>query len=243
MITSRSNELIKLVLKLKEKKYSKDNALCVVESIKLVTELYMKGYVETILVTENKLNIVSKFENARIEVISSDLANYITDAVSTDGVVAICRIPESKNVKYHRCLVLDRIQDPSNMGAIIRSAKAFGFETIFTIDSVYPYTFKTIRASMGFVFGVNIIDVDLKDLMRIKSENNITFLTADMNGISVEKISKINNNLAIIIGNEGSGVSDILEQMSDKAIAIPMSNEVESLNASVSAGIIMYLLK
>lgn len=243
MITSRSNELIKLVLKLKEKKYSKDNALCVVESIKLVTELYMKGYVETILVTENKLNIVSKFENARIEVISSDLANYITDAVSTDGVVAICRIPESKNVKYHRCLVLDRIQDPSNMGAIIRSAKAFGFETIFTIDSVYPYTFKTIRASMGFVFGVNIIDVDLKDLMRIKSENNITFLTADMNGISVEKISKINNNLAIIIGNEGSGVSDKLEQMSDKAIAIPMSNEVESLNASVSAGIIMYLLK
>ncbi|MGN0961528.1 MAG: TrmH family RNA methyltransferase [Christensenellales bacterium] len=242
MITSKSNELIKEVIKLKEKKYAKEKSKCIIESYKLVKELYYRGLLECILVTEDKFNLVKDFD-IKIEIISTSIASFITDAKSTDGVIAICRILENKDIKYNKCLILDRIQDPANMGAIIRSAKAFGYDTIFTINSVFPYTYKTIRASMGHIFGVNIIETNLDNLLTIKQDNNITFITADMNGIDIGKVNKNFNNFAIIIGNEGSGVSKELISISDLTFAIPMSKEVESLNAGVSAGIIMYLLK
>lgn len=243
MITSKSNELIKDVLKLKEKKYSKEQGKCIVESIKLVTELYNRGLLDCILVTDKKLELVHKFNNIRIEVISDSIAKYIADAVTTDGVFAICRIPKVKEIKYNKCLILDRIQDPANIGAIIRSARAFGFDTIFSLNSVYPYTFKTIRSSMGHIFGVNFIETNLTELNELKTQYSIKFLSADMDGIDIGKFQKTNDNIAIIIGNEGQGVGDELRKLSDTIVAIPMNENVESLNASVSAGIIMYLLK
>lgn len=243
MITSKSNDIIKNIIKLKTKKYSKERGLCVVESIKLIYELYEKGLLETILVIDKKYELVKHFKNVKIEIISEEIAKFISDAVTTDGVIAICKIPQNKGISYNKSLILDRIQDPSNMGAIIRSARAFGFTTIFTLDSTYPYTFKCIRSSMGHVFGVSIIDVTLDELKKIKIDNNIQFITADMDGCAIEKYLKTNENFAIIIGNEGSGVSEDLRKLSDKIVSIPMDKDVESLNASVSAGIIMYYLK
>lgn len=243
MITSKNNELIKEVLKLKNKKHSKESGLCVVESIKLITELYEKGLLEYIFVTKDKFDLVKNFSSTKIEVISDNIATSISDAITTDGVIAICRIPQNKDIQYNKCLILDRIQDPTNIGAIIRSARAFGFNTIFAINSVYPYSFKCIRSSMGHIFGVNYIEIDLTQLELIRKEHNIRFISADMNGEDINKVHKSDDNIALIIGNEGSGVCDELFQLSDMTIAIPMENDVESLNASVSAGIIMYLLK
>lgn len=243
MITSKNNELIKDVLKLKNKKQSKEKGLCVVESIKLITELYEKGLLEYIFVTKDKFDLVKNFSSTKIEVISDNIATSISDAITTDGVIAICRIPQNKDIQYNRCLILDRIQDPTNIGAIIRSAKAFGFNTIFAINSVYPYSFKCIRSSMGHIFGVNYIECDYQYLAQLKKSQRIKFISADMGGIDVSNFNRNNENIALIIGNEGSGVCDELFQLSDMTIAIPMENDVESLNASVSAGIIMYLLK
>lgn len=243
MITSKSNEFIKDIIKLKTKKYSKERGLCIVESIKLITELYNNRLLECIIVTESKYELVKSLDNVRIEIVSDNIFKFITDAVTPDGVLAICRIPLNKDISYKKCLILDRIQDPANMGAIIRSARAFGYNTILAIDSVYPYTFKTIRSSMGHIFGVNYIETNTNELKSLKDKYNIKFLTADMNGETIEKVKKISDNFAIIIGNEGRGVSDELSNMSDNIISIPMEMGVESLNASVSAGIIMYYLK
>lgn len=243
MITSKSNDLIKQCLQIKQKKYSKELGLCLVESLKLVRELEEKGLIEKVLVVDSK---VSNFKNSKtkIEVISDSIANYLADTVTTDGVFGVCRIIESSNVQFERCLVLDRIQDPSNLGAIIRSACAFGFTTIFSINSVYPYSYKVIRSSMGYVFDMNIIDVSYETLVDYKSRYNLTFLSADMDGQDVGKVKlRKDSKIAIIIGNEGSGVSDEVLALSDKVVSIPMDNDVESLNASVSAGIMMYLLK
>lgn len=243
MITSKSNETIKYAQKIKEKKYSRLEGTCLVESLKLVQELYQNGLIETILATQEKMPKLAEIPSQHIEVISENIAEYLSNASTTDGVFGICKIPSVENPNYHRCIVLDNIQDPSNLGAIIRSAKAFGFDTILALDSVYPYTFKGIRASMGHIFGVNFLDITFEQLKSIKEKENIQFVVADMNGEDVSHFSLNQDNLAIVIGNEGSGISNQLLQISDSVISIPMNEGVESLNASVSAGIIMYLLK
>ena len=242
MITSKDNELIKKCIRLQSKKYSREESLCLVESIKLVKELYDKKLIDSVLVVKSKFNLVSSF-TCRVEVIDDRLAKMISSTVTTDGVFAICKIPDKKSVTYKKCLVLDRIQDPANMGAIVRTACAFGFDTIFTIDSVYPYSAKTIRSSMGYVFAVNFVEVDYSQLRKIKSDNNMVFYAADMGGDIIDNINTEDKNIALIIGNEGQGVSKELMGIADKIVAIPMKNNVESLNASVSASIIMYFLR
>jgi TrmH family RNA methyltransferase len=243
MISSKDNEIIKLAQKIKDKKYSRAEGLALVETIKIINELHAKSLVKHILVREDKLSKVSHITNVKIDTISPKICDFLSDAMTSDGVFAICKIPPISNIDYNKCLVLDGIQDPSNIGAIIRSANAFGFKTIFAINSVYPYLFKCIRSSMGYVFDINYIDTTYSQLLDIKKNNNITLITADMNGINVDTVNKTNDNIAIIIGNEGNGVSTELQRVSDMKISIPMENGVESLNASVSAGILMYLLK
>ena len=242
MVTSKDNELIKKCIDLQNKKYSRLENKCLVESVKLVKEVYEKGLVEVVLVTKQKLELVSNFK-CKIEIINDKLAKHISSTVTTDGVFAIAKLPNSNQVNYKKCLVLDRIQDPSNLGAIIRSACAFGFDTIFTINSVYPFTPKAIRSSMGYVFNVNFVEVDYNKLEEIKSNNNIKFYAADMGGEIIDDIQLGSENIALIIGNEGQGIDKDLRKIADEIVAIPMQNNVESLNASVSASIIMYFLR
>ena len=243
MITSKSNELIKLCLEIKEKKGSRKHNLCFVETFKIIKQLYQKNLLTHILVSDNKDIDLSCFEGVSITKISNNIANYLSDAVTTDGIFAICKIPNNQESNYIRCLILDRIQDPSNLGAIIRSACAFGYSTILSLNSVYPYSFKVIRSSMGYVFDINFVEVDYEELKKLKNENNIKFISADMNVIEISQVSISEENTAIIIGNEGQGVNEELIKFSDLCVSIPMKNNVESLNASVSAGILMYILK
>ena len=244
MITSKSNDLIKYCIQIKEKKYSRKNGVCLVESIKLVKELLNKNLVTTILVTEDKYHNFRDLCSVKVEIISQSIVKLISDSTTSDGVFAIVKIPSVKNDNYHRCLILDRIQDPSNIGAIIRSACAFGYNTIFSVNSVYPYSFKAIRSSMGQVFNVDIVDVSFEELLKFKNNLDIDFIVADMDGDDIANCDiDPNRNIGIVIGNEGQGVDTRLIDISDKKVSIPMQNNVESLNASVSAGIIMYILK
>jgi len=243
MITSKNNDLIKQCIKLKQKKYSKQESLCFVESIKIVKQLYSKNLVEVIFAVSDKM---PEFDNnyQNVQLISDDIAKYLSDSVTTDGVFAICKIPKINDVIYNRCLILDRIQDPSNLGAIIRSACAFGYSTILSLNSVYPYSFKSIRSSMGYVFDVNFVDISIEELQKIKNDKHLNIFIADMNGQNIDQICfDKNQNTAIIIGNEGQGVDEKLKTLSDKIISISMLNSVESLNASVSAGILMYYFR
>ena len=242
MITSKNNELIKKCIQLKTKKYSKEYALCFIESIKLVKELYNRKLIENILVVEDKFSEFSNINNVEVDIISTQISQYLSDTITTDGVFAICRIPTNNNFNFNRIVLLDRIQDPSNLGAIIRSACAFNYD-IISINSVYPYSSKAIRSSMGQIFNVNYLDLSLEEVIDLKNKYGIRFITADMDGMDVSKAKVFDGNIAIIIGNEGQGVSNELSLLSDETISIPMDNNVESLNASVSAGIIMYLLK
>lgn len=243
MITSKDNKTIKLIDKIKQKKYSRELSLCFVESIKIVKQLYNQNLVDTIILSEDKQNLIKTFNGCRIEVVSNNIAKYISDSVSFDGVMAIAKISPQNIADYSKCIILDNIQDPSNLGAIIRSARAFGYNTILAINSVYPYTFKCIRSSMGYIFDINYIDITFNQLIELKENSKLSIISADMNGISLDNFTKPSGNYAIVIGNEGNGVSDEMLKLSDSVISIPMMNNVESLNASVSASILMFNLK
>lgn len=243
MISSKENDLIKLCNKIKQKKHSKEMGLALVETIKLVNQLYLKGRLTHILVTEDKYDLVSGYKKCNVVPISRGIAEYLADSVTTDGIFGICKIAPNSTPDFSRCLVLDRLQDPSNVGAIIRSAYAFGFSTIFAIDSVYPYSFKGIRSSMGYVFDIDYIDLDLSELKEYKQKYNLSLVVADMSGEIIDDFRPSSDNIALVIGNEGRGVSRELMTISDATVRIPMQNDVESLNASVSAGIIMFNLR
>ena len=244
MITSKDNKLIKLFNSLKCKKYSREYHKCFVESEKVIRELYKKSLIDTVLITEKKAFLIKEFSSIKYELISENIANFLSENVTNDGIFAIANIPNDDNIfDYSKCIILDRIQDPSNLGAIIRSAVAFGYITILTIDSVYPFSAKAIRSSMGYVFDVNFVDLNIDELIKIKENHNLKILSADMTGENIDNIDKPSSNYSIVIGNEGGGISQEIIDITDKFVSIPMQNNVESLNASVSASLIMYLLK
>ena len=242
MITSKDNKLIKYLVSIKDKKQSRTDLVCLIETIKIVRQMLDKNMVTHIFCVEEKIGLF-KDVNIPIDIISNSIARYLSDASTTDGVFAICKISKPKLCDYSRCLVLDNIQDPSNFGAIIRSARAFGFNTILSVNSVYPYSFKSIRSSMGYVFDVNLLDVTYETIQKIKNEKDIKFVCANMSGVTIENFDVKSDNLAIIIGSEGKGVSETLRNLADYTVSIPMLNQVESLNASVSASIFMFNLR
>ena len=243
MITSKDNKLIKYCIQVKDKKISRKENVCLVETYKIVREMLDRNLVIKIICIEPKSEVFSSISSVPIEKISSNIADFLSDTKTTDGVFALCKIPETSEILSDRILILDNIQDPSNMGAIVRSACAFGYDTILSVNSVYPYSYKCIRSSMGHIFNVNFIETDYENLQKIKTKNNIKFICADMSGEYLDNFHSKDEKIAVIIGNEGQGVSKEIEDLSDYIISIPMKNSVESLNASVSASIIMYYLK
>jgi len=241
MITSKDNNLIKFCNSIKRKKHSRESGFCFVESIKIIKELYEKGLIEHILVTQEKCDYFKKC-TCKIDLISNNIANYLSDTMTTDGVFAIAKIKKN-STNSKKCLLLDRLQDPSNLGAIIRSACAFGYNKIYAINSVYPYSAKVIRASMGYIFDVDYNEIEFEDIVQFKQDYNLQIICADMNGENLNNFNLSQQSIVLVIGNEGQGVDKKIMQIADKTIKIPMQNGVESLNASVSAGILMFNLK
>lgn len=158
--------------------------------------------------------------------------------VTSQNVFAVAKIPQANKTNSQNVLVLDKIQNPDNLGAIIRSAVATNFVTIYAIESVDLYNEKTLRSSMGNVFKVNFIKTDYQHINSLLKGYQVCI--ADMQGENIFKLNSLQKNVALVIGNEGNGVSEQMRKLCNKKISIPMQNNVESLNASVSAGIIMY---
>ena len=244
LITSKQNEVIKYANSIKEPKYAKKYNECFVESEKIINELVLKNRVSTILIDVDKMQkysyILSNFKG-KVFQINSQLSDYLTESVTSSGIFAFVNLPDNKEIIGEKILVLDNLQDPSNLGSIIRSAMAFNFKSVILVNGVFPYSAKVIRSSMGYVFDTNIISLNNTELVDFLQKNNYNLVCADMSGEDLKNF-KPNYPLALVIGNEGNGISDDLLKMAKKVVKIPMQNGVESLNASVSASIIMYKL-
>ena len=229
VITSLDNQKVKLLTKLyNNPKNRKKEKMFIVEGKHLVDEARKKGVLIEAYSLEEKDGYIA---------LSKDIMKKIcnTDTVVTE--IGLCKIVES-TLLSDRLLILDGVQDPGNMGALMRSAKAFGFDTmIIGNGSCDIYNDKVIRSSQGAIFKLNFIHADLLELLPKLSLYDV-YGTNVVNGIELDNV-KESNKMAIILGNEGNGISKEVGELLNKNIYIPMSN-TESLNVSVAGSIIMY---
>lgn len=258
-ITSKDNDFIKHVKKLKDKKERDISNEYMIEGIKLVAEAIQENAkIKQIILCDDCENndIIPKdlmYEIAKYECIyvTEKVFKYISEVQAPQGILAIIEKHNYKNsenneiqeINYDEDIIvaLDDIQDPGNLGTILRTVDSVGLTQILvskgTADAYNP---KVVRSTMGAIFRVKIIECEdlqqtLKEVKKHKFKIVVSSLQTD------NSIYDINyNKKVIIIGNEGNGVKQEIQDMADEKVKIPMLGKTESLNASVAAGVILY---
>lgn len=235
-IESVNNSRVKNWVKLKEKKYREETNTFLIEGDHILKEALKMGLVEEIIALDDSF----KVDDIPYYIVSDAVMKKITNQVSISKVVAVVRKIESKEITGKVC-ILDNIQDPGNLGAIIRSAVAFNIDTIIlSPDTVDLYNDKVIRASEGMLFNINFIKGDLKEIIKnLKNKGYKIYGTDVTNGVDLKNID-FSLKTGIIMGNEGQGMKKELKEYCDNMINIPISSECESLNVAVAASIIFY---
>lgn len=229
-ITSIHNDNVKYWVSLKNKKIRDKERKFIVEGDHLIDEARKNNLIEYIIscVDENADFYVTK-----------EIMEKISDQKSISYNAAVVKFIPEDSVNGN-VIILDNLQDPGNLGTIIRSSVAFNIDTIIISDtSVDLYNPKVVRSTEGMIFNLNIIRRNLEGIIPVLKNLGYKIVGTDVNeGIDVRNISK--ENVAIIIGNEGNGMSENVKEMCDEFINIKINKSCESLNAGVAASIIMY---
>lgn len=236
LYTSIDNKKIKDIKKLNSKKYRDKVGLFLVEGEHLVLEAYKTGCLVELLLEEETIFPLDVETNY----ISNNVLNYLSELDTPQKVIGICKKKKIDELG-NRILVLDDIQDPGNLGTIIRSCVAFDIDTIIlSNNSVDLYNSKVIRASQGLIFHINIIRDDLLNLLpNLKKSNYYIYGTKVTHGNELKKLEK-KDKFVIIMGNEGNGMHDEISELCDEYIYIKMNESCESLNVGVATSIILY---
>lgn len=237
--TSLDNKTIKDIRKLTLKKYRDKENLFLVEGEHLVLEAYKKGYLVDLILEENKVFPL----DVNTYYVTKNILSNLSLMDSTPLVMGVVRkIVPSDNLG-NRILILDGIQDPGNLGTIIRSSLAFNIDTIIlTEDSVDLYNPKVLRATQGMIFNINIVVMTIDEVINYLKKTDITIYGTDVTGgVESDSLNQDEKkNFILIMGNEGSGVRREVSTLVDKNLYIPMNKKVESLNVGVATSILLY---
>ncbi len=239
VITSLENNKVKEVVKLQSKKYRDLTNTFVVETTHLVEEAEKAGIVKELFLVEDEF--VDKNDTYFV---TEEVMKKMSSLESPSDVLAVCEKTISNEIKGEKILLLDNIQDPGNLGTIIRSSVAFGVDTIvLSLDTVDLYNPKVIRASEGMFCHINIVIMDTKKAISIIKEKGITIYGTNVdNGEDVRNIPH-KNSYALIMGNEGNGLKEEIQVLCDQNLYIPMKDKCESLNVGVACSILLYELR
>ena len=252
VITSKDNELIKHIRKLKDKKYRDESNEFIIEGTNLIEEAVKeRAKIKKIIICENTTKTYELPTNIRLEIakceciyVSEKIFNLITQVTNPQGIMAIVeKAAKEDEIDYTQDLIvmLDDIQDPGNLGTILRTIDSIGLKQIIvskeTADAFNP---KVVRSTMGAIFRIKIIESEnlidtIKNIKKHHFKLIVTSLQTDNTIYDINYNKKI-----IVIGNEGNGVSKEIQDMADEKIKIPMLGKTESLNASVATGIVLY---
>lgn len=248
MITSKKNENIKRVLQLKKRSVRSKERRILLEGERLVRDALLNGLdLETVFVSENY--DVSKLSGVSYQTVSSQVFSEMSDTMNPQGIIAVAREPQSASLllaleaREPLIFFLDRIQDPGNLGAIIRSADAFGIQLlILNRGTVDPYNSKVIRATMGSLFRTSLCFAeDGKGELQLCRDYGYRLIGTTVSGGTELSETDFKRKTVVIIGNEANGVDESLLSLCDERMTVRMNGNAESLNAAVATSIIMYV--
>lgn len=250
VITSKDNEIVKDIKKLKDKKYRDQANKFIIEGTRILEDAILENaQIDMIVICEDCVKNIDKklmYEIAKHNCVyvTEKVFNTISDVTNPQGVLAVIkRNLNNTQIDYSEqiIVVLDGIQDPGNLGTILRTIDSANLKQVIvskqTADSYNP---KVVRSTMGGIFRVNVIQADnlveeLKQMQKQGFEIVVTSLDTDDSVYDISYTKKV-----IVIGNEANGVSEEVQEIADKKVKIPMLGKTESLNASVAAGIMIY---
>lgn len=240
MITK--NEL-KELKKLTLKKYRNNSDQLLVEGKRIIEQVLANGFFpEIVFIDEEKREVKSLIEKSKrgiIEYVPFHVISQLTETKSPQEIVAVFRKPKLKFPPEGNFIYLDNLRDPGNMGTIFRTAAAFNIDGIYiSPDSCEVLSPKVIRASLGAVFSVPFVIAELTTLEVPECD----IFSTELEGELLGEIDNFNKNMIIIIGNEANGISQANRDLATRKITIPVSSQMESLNASVAASITIYNL-
>ena len=252
VITSKENETVKTIKKLKDKKYRDETGLYIIEGTKMLEEaIEEKARIRKIIICEECLKAGDLEQKVLYEIakynciyVNSKVFNSLTDVVAPQGIMAVIEKPNKDiKIKYDQdiILALDGIQDPGNLGTILRTADSVNLKQIIvTKNTADSYNPKVVRSTMGAILRIKIIETDdlaktLKEAKKNKFKIVATSLDTNNSIYDIDYNKKV-----IVIGNEANGVSKEIQELADNKVKIPMLGKTESLNASVATGIILY---
>ena len=236
MITSIQNETIKKIMKLKQKKYRDLEDQFLIEGYHLVEEAKKANCIETIITTLHET-----FEEPTIYV-SSNVMEKLAFTKTPQPIMAICHKPHHRlfNTNHQRYLLLDNIQDPGNLGTIIRTALALGYDQIImSYNSVDLYNDKVIRATQGTLFQMSICQMDLIEAITSLQQNDVRVYGTSLHQAQPIHHYQPQDKMAFVLGNEGQGVSQAVLDACDAHLYIPIQ-AIESLNVAIAGAIVMY---
>ena len=252
VISSKDNELIKHVKKLKDKKHRDESNEYIIEGIKLIEEAVKENAkIKKIIICEDTTRTYEipthiMYEIAKYECVyvTDKIFASITQVTNPQGIMAIIEKNEiDVQIDYTQDIIvaLDDVQDPGNLGTILRTVDSIGLnQIIVSKGTADAYNSKVVRSTMGAIFRVKIIEVEnlvqaIKEMRRHHFKLMVTSLQTENSIYDIQFNKKI-----IVIGNESNGVSKEIQEMADEKAKIPMLGKTESLNASVAAGVVMY---
>lgn len=237
-IESLQNKKVKEWKKLQEKKYRDAENIFLIEGDHLLKEALASNCVKEIISSDK----IFQIEEIPFYEVTEEILKKCSKQASGTNVLAVCGKKAEKEIKGNVC-ILDNIQDPGNLGTIIRSCVAFNIDTLIaSTDTVDFYNEKVIRASEGMIFHLNIIKKDIEETINELHENGYIIYGTNVKNGKVIKQMTPPPKYAIIMGNEGTGVKEEIEKMCDENLYIPINKKCESLNVGVATSIILYEL-
>jgi len=241
LITSLDNERIKGYIKLKDRKYRKKTNTFIVEGRHLVLEAYKAGKIIELILEKDEVMPL----DLPIVYVTNEIINKISEMDNPSTIMALCKMDEKDELIGDKILMLDGIQDPGNLGTIIRSSLAFNVDTIvLSPECVDLYNPKVIRSTQGMIFGINIIKKDLEEVINHLKQQEIPVYGTNVEyGEDVTFLKeKDKKRYGLVMGNEGQGVRSEILDLCDKYLFIDMNDKVESLNVAVATSILLYEL-
>jgi TrmH family RNA methyltransferase len=237
-IESKQNSLFKGWMKLKTRKGRKQSQSFILDGLRIVEHAIDENAdVEAIVLAKSFEDKWHHKSDIATYVIPDDLFKMLIETEHPQGILAVVKMPELQ-IKAGKVLYLDGVQDPGNMGTLIRTADAAGFAgVVLRTGCTDPYNQKALRSSMGSILSIPLLLND--DLSYLKSYRGSIYAAALENGKSFRQV-EFDDNAVLIIGNEGNGITNEVLELASERIYIPMIGAVESLNASIAGGILMF---